>query len=147
MIDSYDPSTTIPGDLHCVGRELSRISGALEEIATVWRRAHHGRPGLPLDLPVRLARRTRQLAQRVSALVDVGPGQLAGRAVPVTEQLTALTRDIAAAEAMTSGAGLPAAGDAGLWKLVGAAVDSAGTRLGRLIGRLEADHRPSERPL
>jgi hypothetical protein len=138
MTDSYEPSTTIHGNLHRLDHDLCRVSGALEEIATVWRRAHHCHPGLPLDLPGRLARMARQLTHMVNAFVDAGPGQSPGRAVPVTEHLSALMRDIAAAEAMTGGAGLPPAGDAELWNLVGTAVDSARNRLLSLIHQLES---------
>jgi hypothetical protein len=73
----------------------------------------------------------------VSALVEAGPGPSPGRAIPVTERLAALKKDIAAAQAMTGGAGFPPAGDAELWKLVRTAVDRAGDRLLNLVRQLE----------
>ena len=51
-------------DARLLAWDLARVSGALSEIATTWRRAQIRRPDLPLGLPQRLADTAPRLALR-----------------------------------------------------------------------------------
>lgn len=111
-----------PGDLYC-------LAGTLEEVATIWRRAHCQLPGLPLLLPVQLADAARQLAADVPAFAVAGLDQSPDLALALARQLADLREGIAAARAMTCDPGLPPVGDAALWEGAHAAVQRAETRL------------------
>src|ERR1700742_1318437 len=93
---------------------LARVHGSLTEIGTVWRRVAPDRPGLPLTLPLRLA----DAVHDVMATAGRDPAGLPAR-------LAGLDRDLAAAAALTSVPGAPAAGDAGLWAYARAALGQA----------------------
>jgi hypothetical protein len=93
---------------------LARVHGSLTEIATVWRRVAHERPGLPLALPLRLAGSVRDVMAAVATDAAATPGRLAE-----------LEPELTAAAALTSGSGTPAAGDAGLWEYAFAALGQA----------------------
>ena len=125
MTESSDPPISVHGDFQLMARDLARMSGALSEIATVWRRARQCRPDLPLALPMQLEAATHQLARIADDLASAGPGQRPDLALLMTEQMSALERDLAVAEAMTCGAGIPPVGDAGLWERLGAAMHQA----------------------
>jgi hypothetical protein len=128
MSDAPDPLTSLRGDLRLLARDLGCISAALTEIATVWRRARHCRPGLPLSLPLRLETAARQLTGIADDLAWAGPSRRPPLAFQLAEQMSALERDAAAAEAMTCGADIPPVGDAGLWAYLGAALQQARAR-------------------
>jgi hypothetical protein len=108
--------------------DLARVSGALEEIATTWRRAWPARPELPLLLPLRLQDAARELAADARGLAAADPPQAPG-GLSVTSRLSALEDGIASAQAMTRAPGMPPAGDAGLWEYLDTALRQAGTRL------------------
>ena len=105
--------------------DLRCVSGTLSEIATVWRRARPCRPDLPLGLPLQLVAAARRLARIVDDLSWAGAGYRPDLACPVTEQMSVLERDLAAAKAMTCGAGIPPVGDTGLWEGLDAAMHRA----------------------
>jgi hypothetical protein len=109
--------------------DLRCVPGTLSEIATVWRRARPCRPDLPLGLPLQLEAATRQLARIVDDLAWAGAGYRPDLACPVTEQMSALERDLAAAKAMTCGAEIPPVGDTGLWERLDAAMYRARARV------------------
>jgi hypothetical protein len=115
MTDSPDPLMSFRSDLQQLTRDLGCMSGTLKEIATVWRRAHQCRPDLPLGLPLRLENATHQLAGTVDDLTWAVPRQRSQLAFLMKEQISALERDAAAAEAMTCSAGILPVGDTGLW--------------------------------
>ena len=125
MTETRDPLTTSHDDMELLLWDLTRISGTLSEIATVWRRAQPYLPELPLILPVRLQDSVRQLAADIRARTGPCPGQPTELALPLTEQLSALKDSIARAQAMTCGPGLPQVGDARLWGSLGAALRQA----------------------
>jgi hypothetical protein len=133
MTDSREPLMTVQDDLRLLASDLACVSGTLQEIATTWRRAGPSRPELPLGLPMRLATATRQLAAAMQALADAGADQPPDLALSVAGQLSALRNDIASAQAMTCGPGIPLVGDAGLWESLSAAMHRAGTRVLILI--------------
>jgi hypothetical protein len=133
MTDNCDPQMTAHDDLRLLARDLACVSGTLPEIATAWRRAKQNRPELPLGLPIRLENAARQLAAAVRALADAGPDQPPDLAFSVASQLSGLMEDIASADAMTRGPGIPDVGDARLWEHIDAAMDRARKRLLALI--------------
>src|ERR1700761_4851792 len=111
--------TTVTDELQPLVRALARVHGSLTEIATVWRRVTPDRTGLPLALPLRLAESVHELIGSVTG----DPAELAGR-------LADLERELAAAAALTSGAGASEAGasgvgDAGLWEYARTALRQA----------------------
>lgn len=128
-----DLAAGVDGNLRFLLHDLACVAGALEEIATVWRRAHRLEPGLPLVVPLRLADAARQLAPAVRALSGGGPEQPPDLAFAVAGQLSALKADIASAMAMTCGSGQPPIGDAKLWEYLRPALHRAGNRLLNLI--------------
>ncbi len=132
MTERSDQLMSVHGDFRPLARDLENMSGALSEIATVWRRAHHYRPDLPLALPLQLEATTHQLA-RIADDVEKDPANGPDLALLMTEQMSALERDVAAAKAMTCGADIPPVGDAGLWELLGAAMEQARARAPRPI--------------
>ena len=109
-------------ELQPLVRALARVHGSLTEIATVWRRVTPDRTGLPLALPLRLAESVHELIGSVTG-DPAGLAELAGR-------LADLERELAAAAALTSGAGASEAGasgvgDAGLWEYARTALRQA----------------------
>jgi len=125
MTESSDQRARVRREFQAMTRDLGCMSGALREIATVWRRARPSRPDLPLRLPLQLDAGTHQLARIAEDLAWNTPSQRPGPALLMVEQMSALERDLAAARAMTCGAGVPPVGDSGLWELVGAAMRRA----------------------
>jgi hypothetical protein len=129
MTESSDQMARVRREFQAVTRDLGCMSGALREIATVWRRVRSSRPDLPLRLPLQLDAGTHQLARIVNDLAWNAPSQRPGPALLMVEQMAALERDLAAARAMTCGAGVPPVGDSGLWERVGAAMRQARARV------------------
>ena len=120
-------------DVQLLVRDLDCVCGTLSEIATVWRRALPYMPDLPPGIPERLQGAARQLTAGVQSLAAAGPGQPPDLALRVAAELFALKDDIASAQAMTKGTGIPNVGDAGLWESLSAALDRAGNQLLSLI--------------
>lgn len=131
--DGDDLPAEVDGNLRLLVHDLACVAGTLEEIATVWRRAHRLEPGLPLVVPLRLADAARQLASAVPAFSGAGPEQPPDLAFAVAGQLSALKAGIASAMAMTCGPGRPPIGDAELWGYLRPALHRAGNRLLNLI--------------
>jgi hypothetical protein len=131
MTESDVQRTTAGDDFRLMAHDLRGMSAAFSEIATVWRRAHQCRPELPLGLPVHLEAATRRLARIADDLAGVAPGDRPALAFPVTEQMSALERDVAAAKAMTCRAGIPPIGDTGLWERLEGAMRQARARVDR----------------
>jgi hypothetical protein len=113
---------TAHDDSHRLAWDLARVSGALNEIETTWRRARTCRPDLPLGLPQRLADTALRLSIDTSA---AGRRKTPGTVVPLSDQMTALRADIASARAMTFASGAPGVGDAGLWEFLDPALQGA----------------------
>ena len=77
MTQIRDPQMTGRDDVKLLLSDLACVSGALDEIATAWRRAGPDQPHLPLTLPVQLQSSVTQLAAAVRAHTDQGPAQSA----------------------------------------------------------------------
>ncbi len=137
MTDSHAALRSAPGDVDQLARDLTQdlavVSGLLSEIATCWRRAQAAMREFPADRPVRLQDAVRQIGADIRSLAEGNPEQRAGQTLSVAGRFTMLRADIAAAQSMTQAAGIPAAGDAGLWSSVADALTRAGTRLLSLV--------------
>jgi hypothetical protein len=116
MTATQDTPTTRHDEVQLLLRDLARVSGALSEIATVWRRAKPYLPRLPLILPLQLQETARQLDADIQALAGEGPGQSPGRARSAAHRFSVLKQGMACARAMTSGPGVPELGDGRLWE-------------------------------
>jgi hypothetical protein len=128
-----ETTAAAPDEARLLALDLASVSGALEEIGTIWRRAWLTRPELPVRLPLRLQDTARQLAADVRELSAAGPGQAPVRAPSITSRLRALQDGLASAQAMTCGPGMPPAGDARLWDFAHDALRRAGSRLPQLV--------------
>jgi hypothetical protein len=128
----------VPGrdDIRLVLQDLACVSGTLSEIMTAWRRVMAGRPELPLSALTQLQDSTRRLAADIKASAELG--QVLNPALSIAERFPALNEDVARARAATGGPGQSAVGDRGLWELVSAAMNRAGTRLTGLTPGLAA---------
>jgi hypothetical protein len=115
-------------DVELLLSDLASVSGALAEIATMWRRALPGQPQLPLILPAQLQSSVTQLTAAIRAHADQGPAQPTGQALSLPEQLPALKQRIGIAQAITSGCGSFRVGDDGLWDSTNAALARAANR-------------------
>jgi hypothetical protein len=124
-----DPQMTDRDDVELLLSDLASVSGALGEIATIWRRARLGQPQLPLTMPAQLQSSVTRLATAVRAHAGQGPAQPAGQALSLPEQLSALKQRIDVAQAITRGHGSPQVGDHRLWESVNAALAQAAGRI------------------
>ena len=129
MTESSDQVASVRGEFQAMARDLGCISGTLSEIGTVWRRARPCRPDLSLGLPLQLQAAAHQLARVVDDLAWNAPSQRPDLALLMVAQMAALETKVAAARAMTCGAGVPPVGDDGLWERVGAAMRRARARV------------------
>jgi hypothetical protein len=134
---------SVPDMCRAEARELSWdlacVRGALNEIATCWRRTLSYLPELPPRLPLHLEETARAIEADVLRLVDAGPNQSAGLAVEVTGRFAAFRQDITSARAMTGALDATDAGDALLWESADHALRHAGSRLLCLILQLVTD--------
>jgi hypothetical protein len=129
MTDTPDLPASCRDDARLLLADLAVICGTLSEIATVWRRAGPYLPGLPVILPERLHDAARELTAGIQALADAGPGQCPDPPLHAADRFRGLEQDIAAARAMTCGAGIADVGDRGLWQSLSGPLHRAGTRL------------------
>lgn len=110
--------------------DLACVCGTLSEIMTAWRRAMPWRPELPLSILTALQDTTRQLAADIATAGRAG--QRLDPALSVAERFSVLKGAIADARATTCAPGTAEAGDRGLWELLSAAMQRAGTQLADL---------------
>jgi hypothetical protein len=129
VIQIRDPQMTDRDDVELLLSDLASVSGALGEIATMWRRARLDQPQLPLTLPAQLQSSVTRLAAAIRAHAGQRPAQPAGRALSLPEQLSALKQRIDIAQAITRGHGSLHVGDDRLWESVNAALAQAADRV------------------
>ena len=114
--------------------DLHRVSGLLEEVATVWRRAgRYGQQRSSSCAPGSLQDAARNLADAVRALPDAGADQHPALAFSAAAQLAELGSNAALSAALTSSGHL---GDARIWVAIRDALQQAGERLWSLISHL-----------
>jgi hypothetical protein len=119
------PQMTDRDDVELLLSDLASVCGALDEIATMWRRARLDQPQLPVALPAQLQSFATRLAAAIRADASQGPAQATGQAPSLPEQLCALKQRIDVAQAITCGHGRLQAGDDRLWESVNAALAQA----------------------
>jgi hypothetical protein len=127
----YGPRMADHDDVELLLSDLASVSGALGEIATIWRRARPGQRPLPLSLPAQLQNSVTQLAAAIRAHADQEPAQPTGQALSLPEQISALKQRINVAQAITCGHGSSQVGDDRLWEFVNAALARAAHRAHR----------------
>jgi hypothetical protein len=113
---------------------LAGISGLLEEVATVWRRAGRYGPD-SRSSPGGLQAGTRSLGDAVRVLPDAESGQVPALACSAVTRLDALSRDIAAGAAAAAGHDL---GDSSLWGAIQDRLPLIGGQLWSLLSHLVA---------
>ena len=95
--------------------DLSRVSGLLEEVATVWRRARlYGQQSSPIA-PGSLQHAARSLADDLRLLPDADCKEHPALAFAAVAQLAALETNATRSAAITADCDL---GDAGIWAAV-----------------------------
>ena len=113
--------------------DLTRVSGMLEEVATLWRRGDlYPQQSSPIA-PGSLQDAARSLADAVRLLPDADAIQHPALAFAAVTQLAALESDCARCAAVTAERHL---GDAGIWATVESALLKAGKQLWSLISCL-----------
>ena len=112
--------------------DLARVSGALSEIMTVWRRVTPFRPELQPRRLMQIQDTARQLAADIGSAAGEGLGPALDTALSVTGRFAALTENVATAQAMTCGPAIASIGDGGLWEFLRAALRRAATELSGL---------------
>jgi len=123
--------------------ELNRVSGLLEEVATVWRRAElYGQQPASIA-PRGLQSAARELADAVRLLPDADSEQHPALAFSAVTQLVALESDAARSAALTGTLHL---GDTEMWATIQRALGQAPDQLWSLISCLAriGDRRPAE---
>jgi hypothetical protein len=141
--ENYDQRAAVRTAAGLVVADLNRVSGALEEVATVWRRAgiYRHRPGF--ITPGSLQGAAGGLADALRLLRAADPGQQPGLAFSAAAQLAVLASDVTRS---ASAAGDLRLGDAELWATVQHALAQGGNQLCKLISclaRIEG-RRPAE---
>jgi hypothetical protein len=123
--------------------DLTRVSGLLEEVGTLWRRAgFYPRPSAPIA-PASLQTMARNLAEVLHLVPDTDSKEHPALAFAAVAQLAALEGNAARSAALTADRHL---GDAGLWAGVEGALLHAGEQLWSLITCLVniGEPRPAE---
>lgn len=114
--------------------DLHRVTGLLEEVGTVWRRAgRYGQQQSSSCAPGRLQDAARNLADAVRDLPDADAEQYPALAFSAAAQLAELGSNAAHSAALTGSGHL---GDAGIWVAIRDALQQAGERLWPLISHL-----------
>jgi hypothetical protein len=114
--------------------DLHRVSGLLEEVATVWRRAgRYGQQESSSCAPGSLQDAARNLADAVHVLPNADADRHPALAFSAAAQLAELGSHAAHSAALTGSAHL---GDARIWVAIRDALQEASERLWRLISQL-----------
>lgn len=125
-----------PAQLRDLVWDMAAAKGALDEIATCWRRLSGTSPGLPLLLPIRLQETADLIEADVRTLAAAKPGQAVGPATAAVRRFAQFQRDITAAQALAREQRAGDTGDSALWKSVDKAMHRASGHLLSLIVQL-----------
>jgi hypothetical protein len=141
--ENYDQQAAARTAAGLVAADLNRVSGMLEEVAAVWRRAeiYEQQPGLMT--PSSLQSSAGGLADALRLLPEADPEQQPALACSAVTQLAVLESD---ATRSARAAGDFRLGDAGLWAMIQRDLAQARNQLWRLVSRLAriGDSRPAE---
>lgn len=113
--------------------ELEQVSGLLEEVATLWRRAQRYEQQSSSTAPSNLQGAAKLLADAARALPDVDCEQYPALAFSAVAQLVTLQKDAALSASATGGVRL---GDAGIWAAISRTLGQVRQRLWNLIFQL-----------
>lgn len=133
MSGSHDERAAARKDADLMVTDLMSVSGVLEEVATLWRRAGLFGQEAPSGSLGNLRRAARGLADTVRALPDADCGQHQALAFSAVTQLAALENNAALAAAAT---GDRHPGDAAMWAAIQGRLHQAGKHLWSLISHL-----------
>jgi hypothetical protein len=133
MSGSHDERAAARKDADLMVTDLMSVSGVLEEVATLWRRAGLFGQEAPSGSLGNLREAARGLADTVRALPDADCGQHQALAFSAVTQLAAL-EDNAALTAAATGDRHP--GDAAMWAVIQGRLQQAGKHLWSLISHL-----------
>lgn len=145
MIESYDQRAAARTVAHRLAADLNRVSGMLEEVGTVWRRAElYGRQPASIT-PRSLQNAAGSLAGTLRLLPEADSEQHPVLAFSAVTQLAVLESDAARSARVTGDLHL---GDAEMWAAIQRALAQARSQLWRLISCLAriGDRRPAEDP-
>src|ERR1039458_2237873 len=117
MSSSHDQRAAAHQDAGRIADDLNRMSGLLEEVATVWRRAGlYGPQSSPIT-PGHLQEAARSLANLLRTLAYADSEQYPALAFSAAEQTEALERDAALCAAVTATGGRRL-GDGDIWTAI-----------------------------
>jgi len=133
MSGSHDERAAARKDADLMVTDLMSVSGVLEEVATLWRRAGLLRQEAPSGSLGNLREAARGLADTVRALRDADRGQHQALAFSAVTQLGALQNKAALAAAAT---GDHHPGDTAMWAAIQRRLHQAGKHLWSLISHL-----------
>jgi hypothetical protein len=141
MSGSHDERAAARKEADLMVTDLMSVSGVLEEVATLWRRAGLFGQEAPSGSLGSLRGAARGLADTVRALPDADCGEHQALAFSAVAQLAALENKAALAAAATGG---PHPGDAAMWAAIQGRLNQAGKHLWSLISNLaETGETPS----
>ena len=141
MSGSHDERAAARKDADLLVTDLIGVSGMLEEMATLWRRAGLFGQEPPSGAPGNLQGAARGLADTVRALADADCVQHQALAFSAVTQLVALENNAALAAAAT---GRRHPGHATMWAVILGRLNEGGKRLWSLISHLaETEETPS----
>lgn len=133
MSGSHDHRAAAREDADLMVTDLARVSGMLEEAATLWRRAElYGQQSSPRS-PGNLQDAARRLAEDARALPEADSEQHPALAFSAVAQLAALESNAALTAAVTGGTHLP---DAGMCAAIQGGLDQVRQELWSLISNL-----------
>lgn len=143
MSQSYDQRAAARATADLLATDLNRVSGLLEEVATVWRRAElYGQQPASIA-PRSLQRAARGLADALRLLPDADSEQHPALVFSAVTQLAVLESDAARSATVTGALHL---GDADMWATIQCALARARMQLWRLVSCLAkmGGRRPAE---
>jgi hypothetical protein len=133
MSGSYDQRTAARKDADLMVTNLMNVSGMLEEVTTVWRRAEFFGQLPGSRSPGNLQAAARNLADTLRALPDADSDEHQALAFSAVTQLSALQNNVALTSAMP---GDSHSLDAQLWGAIQGCLNQVGKQLWRLMSHL-----------
>jgi hypothetical protein len=133
MTGSYDQRGAARKDADLMVTQLMNVSGMLEEVATVWRRAELFGQQPPSASPENLQEAARSLADTLLALPDADCDEYQALAFSAVTRLAALKNSVGRAAVVTGDSPLC---DAQMWVAIRGSLDQVGEQLWSLISHL-----------
>jgi hypothetical protein len=115
MISSHDVQAAVSEQADFMVSDLTSVASALEEVATMWRRAELFPPQAVASSPSSLQRAAGRLAGLLRALPETGTAERLALVSSASAQLAELARNVVTAARM---AGDRNVGDAKMWETI-----------------------------